>query len=70
MKPTDNKCFDCGKGTLRRVVTSRTITVDGYRVRVPGLIALECDRCEARSWLDSEIQRAREVASLKRSAAA
>ncbi len=69
-KPRKSKSFDCGRGTLRRVIVSRSFTIEGRRVRVPGLVALEYDVCGERFWLDSEILRTREVASIKRTAAA
>lgn len=70
MKLTKSPCSDCGNGHVRPVVAARSFTIDGHRVRVPGLIALVCDRCGERSWPEGELARGRTVAAIKRSAAA
>lgn len=39
------KCFECGKGNIRRRKTTIRAEVRGVRLQVPG-IAEECDRCD------------------------
>lgn len=70
MKLTESKCFDCGKGKVRPAVTARSFTIEGHRVRVPGLVVLVCDRCGERSWPFSEITRGRTLAAIKQAAKA
>lgn len=69
MKPTDGPCFDCDEGRVRPVVTTRSFTIGGQRVRVPGLVALVCDHCGAHSWPESELVRGRALAEIKCAAA-
>jgi len=70
MKLIDEKCFECGEGMLKPSVVTRSYTIDGRKIRVPGLIVLCCTKCGEKSWPDSELQRGRQIAALKNEAAA
>ncbi|MBI4872953.1 MAG: hypothetical protein HY814_15475 [Candidatus Riflebacteria bacterium] len=64
MKPTENRCPECG-GQLVRVVTSRTLNVEGHPVFVEGLMPYECLACKEQVWPNAELMRAREQAAIK-----
>ena len=65
-KQTENgRCPECNKGKLRRVLATRSFTIDNRRFRVSCLMPLECDFCGARVWPESELKRAEKVLELK-----
>lgn len=68
MRLVKSQCFECAKGTLEPTITARSFTIDGHRVRIPGLVVLVCNRCGDRSWPESELERGRQLAAIKRSA--
>jgi uncharacterized protein with PIN domain len=64
-KPSEDRCPECGKGRLRRVLATKSFRVEDRRVRVPGLLPLECDACRAQVWPQEEVKRVRQVVEIK-----
>ncbi len=60
-----NRCPACGRGTVERVIVSKTFRVEGKRVRVDGLMPSKCDVCGELTWSERELKRADEAIAIK-----
>lgn len=59
------RCPACGKGVVKRIIVSRTFTLEGQSVRIDGLMPDKCTICGELTWSEAELRRADEAIAIK-----